>query len=86
MGKTREKPQGGRPREKAICPRGKIIEDRLARLHMSVEGVSDLTGIAPPTIYAIISGDTADPRASTLIKLADVLDLPIATLVAAKSR
>lgn len=86
MGKTREKPHGGRPREKPLCPRGKIIEQRLAQMNLSVESVAEVSGISAPTIYDIISGDTSDPRVSTLARLAEALDLPMSTLAVANQR
>lgn len=81
MGKTREKPQGGRPRVLALCRRGEVIEDRLARMEWTVDQLAECSGVNRQTIYHIMSGETADPKASTLRRLAAALDLPLATLV-----
>ena len=80
MGKTREKPQGGRPREKALCRRGEMIEDRLAAKEWTVDELATSSGVDRQTIYHIMSGKTSDPKASTLRKLAACLEMPLAVL------
>lgn len=65
-----EKRQIGRPRERSLCELGLRIEARLERLRLTVDQFATATGINRQTIYDIMSGKTAEPRPSTLRKLA----------------
>jgi transcriptional regulator with XRE-family HTH domain len=60
----------GRPRERQLTELGRRIEARLLRRHMSVSDLEAKTGVDRQTIYAIMSGQTAEPKASTLSKIA----------------
>jgi len=60
----------GRPRERQLTELGRRIEARLVSRHMSVTDLQAESGVDRQTIYAIMSGQTAEPKASTLSKIA----------------
>lgn len=63
----------GRPIEKAFSPVGQRIDVLMTRKAMTVKSLSEASGVPKETIYAIRTGDTEEPKASTLAKLAAAL-------------
>jgi transcriptional regulator with XRE-family HTH domain len=61
---------GGRPREWELCELGQRIERRLEKLRMSVDELAEVTGVHRQTIYDMMSGETKEPRNSTLRSVA----------------
>lgn len=71
----------GRPRFLKRNPLGERI-DRLARARgMSAHQLSLASGVSNPALNRICTGGTSDPHLSTLIALADALDVTIDKLV-----
>ena len=64
---------GGRPREWELCELGHRIEQRLEKLRMSVDDLAAATGVHRQTIYDMMSGETKEPRSSTLRRVAEGL-------------
>jgi transcriptional regulator with XRE-family HTH domain len=64
---------GGRPREWELCELGQRIERRLEKLRMSVDELAEVTGVHRQTIYDMMSGETKEPRNSTLRSVASGL-------------
>ncbi len=64
---------GGRPREWELCELGRRIAKRLEKLRMSVDDLAAKTGVNRQTIYDMMSGETKEPRPSTLRKVAEGL-------------
>lgn len=64
---------GGRPREWELCELGQRIERRLEKLRMSVDDLAEVTGVHRQTIYDMMSGETKEPRPSTLRRVAEGL-------------
>lgn len=73
MATVSSKESGGRPREWDLCELGRRIEARLQSLGMSVDNLADATGVHRQTIYDMMSGETAEPRNSTLRRVAEGL-------------
>jgi transcriptional regulator with XRE-family HTH domain len=73
MATVTERHPGGRPLEKDFCPLGERINALMARRGLEVKSLSELSGVPKETIYAIRTGDTEEPKASTLAKLATAL-------------
>lgn len=48
--------------------------------------LSKMTGISNSLLYKILREDTADPQISTLIKIADALDVSLDELVGRKGK
>lgn len=65
--------RGGRPRENELTPFGLHVVDLAKRRGMTVRDLADAAGLSHPTVYRILSGVTPDPRASTLLALANAL-------------
>lgn len=64
---------GGRPRELALTPLGKIIEAEIERRHLHADIVAERAGVSLPTLQRIKTGRIASPRISTLFALAEAI-------------
>ncbi|NDC64369.1 MAG: XRE family transcriptional regulator [Planctomycetia bacterium] len=64
---------GGRPRKWAPTPAGAAIERAAARRGMGLQDVANAAGITLQSLYAIVSGKTADPRLSVAQAIAAAL-------------
>lgn len=60
----------GRPRHRSLSPLGERIAGRMKRLGIGVEQIAKTSGLSRRTIYNMMDGGTAEPKASTLAKLA----------------
>lgn len=58
-------------------PLGRRIGRRLKVLGMSAADLARATGLSKPTLSAIIHGDTCDPRISSLISIAEALQVDL---------
>jgi transcriptional regulator with XRE-family HTH domain len=65
--------KGGRPRERELSPLGARIQARMRRLDMNVDDLAKTSGVKGRTLYHILDGHTAEPKPSTLAKLAAAL-------------
>ena len=57
------------------------IESALTAKGLTRADLSRMTGIAPPNITRILSGERTDPALSTVERLAKALNCPLAKLV-----
>lgn len=80
MATASDRQSGGRPREWELCELGRRIEQRLAKMRMSVDDLAEATGIHRQTIYDMMSGETKEPRPSTLRRVAEGLGTTRETL------
>ena len=76
----------GRPRERKLCPLGERIEAALSRKRMTVLRLEKASGVPRGTIYDIMDGDTREPKAATLCKLATALGVTIDELLSPPKR
>lgn len=76
-----ERHAGGRPRTWEPCELGKRIERIAARRRMSLEALAAASGVGLNTLYRVIGGQTPDPRVSTIVALANALNVPVDKLV-----
>ena len=58
-------------------PLGRRIGRQLKVLGMSAADLARATGLSKPTLSAIIHGDTCDPRISSLISIAEALQVDL---------
>ena len=58
---------------------GQIVRDHRERKSLTLETASELSGISDKTLENIELGDS-DPKLSTVMKIADVLDIDIGLL------
>ena len=58
-------------------PLGRRIVRQLKVLGMSAADLARATGLSKPTLSAIIHGDTCDPRISSLISIAEALQVDL---------
>lgn len=72
-GSEKPKAKGGRPRSRPICPLGQRIVRLASRKGWNVQQLAAEANLSEVSVYALIGGETADPRVSTLRALADVL-------------
>ena len=71
MATVRGKP--GRPRERQLSPLGERIQSRMRRLGIGVDQVAKTSGVSRRTVYSMMDGNTAEPKSSTLAKIAAAL-------------
>lgn len=71
----------GRPRILKRNEMGRRIEEMAAARGMTVHQLSIASGVSSPSMNRICTGDTSDPHLSTLIAIADVLDVTVDRLV-----
>lgn len=81
MATVQQRHAGGRPRACGPCRLGQFIETTAARRSMNLEQLSVESGVSLRTLYHLISGKTPDPRVSTIVALAEALDVPVSRLV-----
>lgn len=86
MATVTERNVGGRPRERKLCPLGQRIEEELTRKRMTVLRLEEVSGVPRGTIYDIMDGDTREPKASTLAKIAAALGVTIDKLLSRPKR
>lgn len=67
----------------AMTPLGKLIQGRRHELGMTLQDISDKTGLSVQTINAIERGGSKRPRFETLYPIARALDLAIEDLASA---
>lgn len=71
----------GRPRILKRNPLGERIERLAAARGMNIQQLANASGVSNPSLNRICTGGTSDPHLSTLIALADTLDVTIDKLV-----
>jgi flavin reductase (DIM6/NTAB) family NADH-FMN oxidoreductase RutF len=59
---------------------GRLLERRLTELDLSPADLARRTGLSRSHLYQLLRGDRADPRATTLQRLAEALDLSLTDL------
>jgi len=78
MATASEKPRGkGRPRSRPLCPAGERITRYAKARGMNVQQLAAAASLSEVSVYAIVGGDTVDPRVSTLRALADALGVSL---------
>ena len=77
-----ERHAGGRPRERKLCPLGQKLAAALARKRITVLQLEAMSEVPRGTIYDIMDGDTREPKAATLSKLAAPLGITVDWLLA----
>ena len=73
MATVSERHPGGRPRQLKRCPMGQRIEQLAARRGLHLDQVAGSAGIAPATLYRILTGSIRSPRLATIQAIADAL-------------
>jgi len=78
MATASEKPRGkGRPRSRPLCPAGERITRYAKARGMNVQQLAAAASLSEVSVYAIVGGETVDPRVSTLRALADALGVSL---------
>ena len=75
---------GYQPKKRTLCELGQRIDDLLFERDMSVSSIADFCGCDRKTLYAIM--ESGECRLSTMIKIADFLNVSIDFLVYGKER
>jgi transcriptional regulator with XRE-family HTH domain len=65
-----------------LSPLGETIERIAARRNMTRDDIAKAADLSGPSLHGILTGRTADPRSSTIARLATALGVPPATLLA----
>lgn len=86
MASVSERHPGGRPREIRRCPLGKRIEDLAVRQGMTMEQLAAAASIPVSTLYRVTTGETPDPRVSTVQAIATALRITVDRLIAPPRR
>lgn len=60
---------------------GQLIKKRMKTLNINVKDLSDLTGIAPTTLYSFFRRDAENINISALVKIATALEISIDSLL-----
>jgi transcriptional regulator with XRE-family HTH domain len=81
MATVSDRNTGGRPRERELSSLGQTLQNALSRKRMTVLQLEELSGVHRGTIYDIMDGDTKEPKASTLAKIATALGITIDKLL-----
>ena len=81
MATVSQRHPGGRPRALKRNQLGRRIESLLTARGLTLEDLAKISGITPSSIYRIATGDTPDPKVSTIKAIADVLGVTIDSLV-----
>ena len=83
MAKQTKKPSGrtGRPRTRPVSAIGHTIVALAARRGMTLDDVSEASGVNLSTLYRIVAG-TQDPKLSTAAAVADALGVTLNQLAA----
>lgn len=71
----------GRPRIVKRNPLGERIDRLTAARGMTIYDLSEACGVSQPCLYRICTGESADPRVSTLVAIADALGVTVDSLV-----
>ena len=72
---------GGRPRTLTRSELGRRIETLAARRGMTLEQLAVAGGLRLSTLYRITTGDTPDPRVSTVQAIAEALGITMDRLI-----
>lgn len=75
--KTTVAAKGGRPRSRPVCPAGERIVRYAKSRGLNLNELAAEAGLNCVTVYAIVGGQTPDPRVSTLRALADALGVSL---------
>lgn len=65
---------------------GEKIKLKMKEKHLNVKALSDMTGIAPTTLYSFFKRDSKTINISALIKIADALGVSIENLMEESAR
>lgn len=72
---------GGRPRELKRNWLGSRIDALAAQRGMTIHDLAKVSGVTPSSIHRIATGDTPDPKVSTVKAIADVLGVTVDYLI-----
>jgi transcriptional regulator with XRE-family HTH domain len=86
MATVSDRHAGGRPRTIPRCPLGKRIEDLALRQGMTMEQLAAAARIPVSTLYRVTTGETPDPRVSTVQAIAAALRITVDRLIATPRR
>lgn len=86
MATVSDKHAGGRPQTSARITLGKRIEAMAARRGWTIEQLAAAGGLSPSTVYRVTTGETPDPKVSTVQAIADALGITIDRLLADPKR
>lgn len=81
MATVSDRHAGGRPRTAARSPLGKRIEDLALRQGMTMEQLAAAARIPVSTLYRVTTGETPDPRVSTVQAIAAALRITVDRLM-----
>lgn len=86
MASVSDRHAGGRPRTAARSPLGKRIEDLAVRQGMTMHQLAAAARIPVSTLYRVTTGETPDPRVSTVQAIAAALGITVDHMIAAPKR
>lgn len=86
MASVTEHGRVGRPRMLKRNELGQRIDKILQTRGMNIHDLADACKISSASLYRICTGDTPDPRVSTIVAIADALGVTVDRLVASPRR